>query len=229
METTFFTFDFSFWFIPVVLIIGLLTFTVYNLRNSLRALKEEVRKNTDHRKNNSSKSITEINNTSNNDLTNVMRRLSKIEDYLIAKPVDITYSPAVPVNIPAPVVEDEKPFEINLSVPEKPKVTEFYMSTPSPDSSFEADQGSDSFRNTISLYKFTVNANNPAKATFMFDSDAVGISDSLNNPKTFIEPVCYQANDAFPGARQIITTQPGTAEKRNNKWVVVDKAKIKYQ
>lgn len=232
METTFFTFDFKFWDLIIVLLLLVVVIAVYVLFGKVSALKATVRSNSSS-KINAPKTITEIDNSgsNNNEIITISNRLRKLEEQFSARTSTAntaTIQAAPPVTPQIPIVEDEKPVVFDLSV-STPKVTEFYMSTPNPDGSFEADQGSDAFRNTVSLYKFTVSANNPLKATFVFSSDAVGTSDSLNNPKTFIEPVCYQANDAFPGASKVFTTTPGTAEKRNNKWVVVDKAKIKYQ
>jgi len=113
--------------------------------------------------------------------------------------------------------------------PEKIRQEIFYMATPNDDRSFDISGRSDDFRATQSLYKFTLDSRDNNRAAFVFFSDEAGIRDAVNYPQTYIDPVCDPQNALNQNAKQIITTQPGTAEKRNNKWVVVDKAKIKYQ
>lgn len=222
METSFFSFDFNFWFVAVLIILIVLVFAVVALFREQASLEKEIKKNSEYRRANSNKTVTPHNADSN--ITDILSRLKKLELTTTTKAPAEAIQPAR-----TPVAEVEKPYEFTLSVPEKPKFEGFYMSTPNPDGSFEINQQTDSFKPTVSLYKFNIDKSSPAKATFEFNSDSAGIIDSLNSPKTFVEPVCYQENDAFFGAKQIITTQPGTAEKRNDKWVVVTKAKIKYQ
>ncbi len=211
-------------FIAVVSIIVLLLIAVIVLFAKLAALSDKVGKqkgsnHTQHKTMGESERMTDL-------AIRVQALEKKLEAQINAKPV--------PVNTPATTfvpVETEKPYEFDLTLPDKPKMTEFYMSTPNPDGSFEASQISDVFRPTVSLYKFTSDPKNPSTASFEFFSDESGIKDALNNPKTYIKPVCYEENDAFPGAKKIIQLKKGTAKKMGDKWVVDrdNRLRIKYQ
>ncbi|WP_143090352.1 hypothetical protein [Flavobacterium akiainvivens] len=181
---------------------------------------DEVDKNTEYRKNNTSKSTSQNPNPVN--LDPILQRLNQLEA-TPRQPVANTQS-ATPS-----VYADETTHTVNLTVNNPVTDVVFYVSTPNPAGFFDADQVSDSFRQTVSLYKFTINSQAQNTAAFEFFSDQIGTNDSINSPKTFIEPACYETNDAFSGASKIITLQPGTAEKRDNKWIITSKAKITYQ
>ena len=126
------------------------------------------------------------------------------------------------------VIYEERPVEIDLKLPPKPAEEVFFMATPSGEKSFDVSAKTESFKATQSLYKFTV-ASNTNNATFVFQSDDTGIRDSVNSPHIYIEPVCEPQNALNQNARRITTTRPGTAEKRNDKWIVINKAQIKYE
>lgn len=118
--------------------------------------------------------------------------------------------------------------EIELKVPPKPIQEVFYMATPN-QNNFDVGSLSTAFKPTQSLYEFTIDTNNKSKASFIFHSDEVGIRDAVNYPHTYIDPVCESQNALNQNARNINTIKPGIAEKRNDKWVVTTKAKIKYE
>lgn len=157
------------------------------------------------------------------------QRISRLEDKTNNANVKSELVPDKVILTKKEIIAEEKSPVVTFTMSEKPKKVELFMSTPNIEGSFDTTYISDVFRPTISLYKFTLDTINNQKATFEFNSDDIGTSDALNNPKTFIEPVCYEMNDSFPGARQIITVESGVAEKRNDKWVVITKAQIKYQ
>ena len=118
--------------------------------------------------------------------------------------------------------------EIELKVPPKPVQEEFYMATPDLNN-FDLSSLSNTFKPTQSLYKFTVDNQDKSKASFVFHSDEIGIKDAVNYPHRYLEPVCEPQNALNQNARNINTIKPGIAEKRNDKWVVTTKAKIKYE
>jgi hypothetical protein len=118
--------------------------------------------------------------------------------------------------------------EIVLEVPPKPIQEEFYMATPD-QNTFDLSSLSNTFKPTQSLYKFTVDNQDKSKASFIFHSDEIGIKDAVNYPHRYLEPVCEPQNALNQNARNINTIKPGIAEKRNDKWVVTTKAKIKYE
>lgn len=124
---------------------------------------------------------------------------------------------------------EEKPIEVEFMLSPKPAGEIFYMATPSGEKSFDISAKTETFKATQSLYKFTVDSVNNNHATFIFQSDETGISDSVNSPHIYIEPVCDPQNALNQNAKRITTIRPGTAEKRNDKWMVLTKAQIKYE
>jgi len=218
------TFDFptNLWIIALLILVMLLICTIVLLFSKLFKLQDEVEKNISHRKNKNSANIVPI--SQNVNLTEINERLKNLEIRFTTKPEVARITPPAPPDA-------EKKYEFNLTVPQKPLVEEFYMSTPNLGGYFEIEQKTDVFRPTISLYKFRVDVKDSSKAYFEFFSDESGIKDALSNPKRYIEPVCYEENDAFNGAKKIVIQQEGIAIKNGDKWMVDKnhKAKIKYQ
>jgi hypothetical protein len=208
--------------IAVFIIVGITIFLAIKANMRVTLLEEKSRKPKENNipATNSSVAITEINRLS--------KRLDALELKLAQPPQPPNFTPVATENNQA---YEEKSPEINLIVPKPVDAQFFYMPTPNPDGSFEASYRTDSFRPTVSLYKFTVDANNNSKARFEFHSDEFSIKDVLNNPKTYLEPVCYETNNPFAGARKILTISPGLAVKSGERWLVGknDKAQIKYE
>jgi hypothetical protein len=118
--------------------------------------------------------------------------------------------------------------EVKLEVPPKPIQEVFYMATPD-QNNFDISSLSNTFKPTQSLYEFKVDNYDKSKASFTFYSDEIGIRDAVNYPHTYLDPVCESQNALNQNAKSINTIKPGIAEKRNDKWVVTTKAKIKYE
>lgn len=118
--------------------------------------------------------------------------------------------------------------EVKLEVPPKPIQEVFYMATPD-QNNFDISSLSNTFKPTQSLYEFKVDNYDKSKASFTFYSDEIGIRDAVNYPHTYLDPVCESQNALNQNAKSINTIKPGIAVKRNDKWVVTTKAKIKYE
>jgi len=213
----------DFWFISLLVFVIIQAAAIVILFRKTLWLHESVGKNTRFRKNFSDNS-NQLPSLQDNLIVELSNRIKKLEVQAKVENVQSSVEKTT-----SPVYQPEKSVEINLSVPSKPKNVDFFMSTPNEDGTFDLEQMSDVFRPTISLYKFSLASNSAAKASFEFNSDAIGIKDALTNPKRFIEPVCYEINDAFTGSKRITSQKPGTAEKRNDKWVVTTKSQIKYE
>lgn len=114
--------------------------------------------------------------------------------------------------------------------PKRDEQVVFYMATPSADKEFHIKSKSETFRPTQSLYKFFVDKSGE-KGEFEFYSDERGLKESTNSPHIYIEPVCEAQNAHNPNAKRIITIANGRgkAEKQGDKWIVTQKAKIKYE
>lgn len=107
------------------------------------------------------------------------------------------------------------------------KLEIFYLSTPNSDGSFNESSASTSYREGASIYKLFKTAE--TKAIFEIDNRESSIKLAIQYPDRNIDPVC-EAESAFnPKSNKIITTQQGTVELQNGKWIVNKKAKIKYE
>ena len=131
---------------------------------------------------------------------------------------------------PRVVISETRPEVIvTHKIPTQPAEDAFYMATPSDEKQFDESSMTQSFKPTQTLYKFIVDAQNKNLAKFVFQSDVPGIRDSVNAPQTYLEPVCEPINALNQSATKITTVKHGTAEKRNDKWIVIIKAQIKYE
>ncbi|MGL2988266.1 hypothetical protein ACSVH5_11785 [Flavobacterium sp. RSSA_27] len=78
------------------------------------------------------------------------------------------------------------------------------------------------------VFKFIIDKNNPNKATYELINEPKQKQLILNYPNKYIKPVFEEINALNQNARNLIVT-PGVVEKRNDFWVVTQKAKIKYE
>jgi len=104
----------------------------------------------------------------------------------------------------------------------------FYMASPSPDGSFSIGNQSLICRPGQSIYKFVVMSDNPNRAEFQLIDSPETLPRILNLIETYVEPVCTSVNGYVSDAKRIFTTNPGLAERHKDRWVVKDKAEIKY-
>lgn len=106
-----------------------------------------------------------------------------------------------------------------------------YLRSPLSDGSFTADQATTSPELAQSMFKLTVDANNPNRGTIEFVGDKQVTKYALNFDEESIQKVSDylngrgQAVESSPG---IITVRKGIVEKKGDKWVVVQKAKIAF-
>lgn len=220
-ETSFFSFELNFWVILLLTIVVLLLITsvllfkrVNELDFSVNKLKEKIR-------------------YYDRNISDLKADIKKIS----STPVSI-YQPKTNIQTEAVIdkeqfIEEEKSKPIEMPVsPQVKKLEEvFYMPAPSLSGDFDISNKSDSFKETITLYKFFINKNNPNKADFEFNSDVIGIKNAVNYPDKYLESVC-NINSAYnPNTKKIITERKGTAERIGDKWVVnnKNKAQIKYE
>jgi hypothetical protein len=205
----------------LLLLIAIFVLTIYfNINNKIKKLNERIDRRV--KKN----ELTNIISPQNGQNSNESLRIGKLESLI----KNLEYSIS---NLNSPTIyKEEKSPEVLFEVPKAniPQSIVFYMATPNKeDGSFDISSQTETFKPTQSLYKFTVDNSNSSKAKFEFFSDEAGIRDSIDSPQTYIDPVCEPQNARNPNAKKIITTSPGTAEKRNDKWVKITKAKIKYE
>ena len=128
---------------------------------------------------------------------------------------------------PAPVIQNDKIFAVQTPKPEPKLDIALYFSTPNKDGSFSSNGKSDLFKHGASFYKFTLINENTAH--FQFVEDRPTVEMALNSPNTYIEPACNDQNTYFMGSKSFITTQKGTATLQGDKWLITQKALIKYE
>ena len=105
-----------------------------------------------------------------------------------------------------------------------------YLRSPISDGSLTADQATTSPELAQSMFKLTVDANNSNKGTIEFIGDKLVTKFALDFPELSIEKVSDYLNSRgqVEGSPGIITVRKGIVEKKGDKWVVVQKAKIAF-
>lgn len=107
------------------------------------------------------------------------------------------------------------------------KVETFFLSTPNSDSSFNESSASLTYKDGATIYLFTKIGSNKVK--FQIDEKEASAKLALQFPDKNIDPVCDAVNAFNPKASRITTVENGEAELQNGKWILIKKAKIKYE
>ena len=152
-------------------------------------------------------------------------QLQKVEKYLQDISSLIDSSPVKGQQIISGRETQKEPYNFT-NVVSQPDI--FYMASPSPDGSFSIGNQSLICRPGQSIYKFVVMSDNPNKAEFQLIDSPETMRRILNLIETYVEPVCTSVNGFMSDAKRIFTTNPGLAERHNDRWVVKEKAEIKY-
>lgn len=103
----------------------------------------------------------------------------------------------------------------------------FFLSTPNSDGSFNESSSLSTYKDGATIYRFTKTGNNRAK--FQIDEKDASTRLALQYPDKNIDPVCDAVNAFNPMASKITTVEPGAAELIGSKWIVNNKAKIRYE
>ncbi len=221
LENSFFSLSINFWFILLITIVGLLLIFLFfiikwvnTIDNSVEILKVKI------------KSFESTINSLRNEISKVNTTpVSCDQPKVINQPV------VVPI-IEKPIEEEKStPIEMEIYKPLTKIEEVFFMPAPSLEGYFALSDKSNVFKETISLYKFLIDKNNPNKAEFEFHSDSIGIKNAINYPDRCLESVCNINSAHNPNTKKIITIKPGIAEKNGDNWIVNsnNKAQIKYE
>lgn len=107
-------------------------------------------------------------------------------------------------------------------------IQEFYFPIPSQEGSFNINDMSEAFRRTETVYKFRLLDDTATQAEFEIVDDVATMLRALDDPETYLKPVC-RSNAIIPiSATKIITDEKGLAVYNNKEWQVVRKALIHY-
>lgn len=105
---------------------------------------------------------------------------------------------------------------------------EFYLPIPAQDGSFQSSQMSDEFKRTETVFKFKLIDDDATQAEFEIIDDVATMLRALDDPDTYLKPVC-RSNAIIPiSATKIVTDEKGLAIFKNDEWQVVKKALIHY-
>lgn len=103
--------------------------------------------------------------------------------------------------------------------------TVFYMKYPI-ENSFSANFQSYSIANTI--YKFYLNSNK-VEATYEIHTEAVPIKEIISMVEKAIKSGCDEDNIPDSYTKKITTLTLGRVKLENNKWIIINKALIRYE
>lgn len=101
----------------------------------------------------------------------------------------------------------------------------FYMKYPT-ENSFSANFQSNSIANTI--YKFHLNSNK-IEATYEIHTEAVPIQEIISMVEKAIKSGCDEDNIPDSYTKTITTLKLGTVKLENHKWIITNKALIRYE
>ena len=122
----------------------------------------------------------------------------------------------------------ESEIEVIKDLQSAPLIQEFYLPIPEQDGSFNIGYITEEFRRTETVYKFRILDNTASQAEFEIIDDVATMLRALDDPDTYLKPVC-RSNAIIPiSATKIITDEKGIAIINNNEWQVVKKALIHY-
>jgi hypothetical protein len=128
--------------------------------------------------------------------------------------------------------ENKKPVETANRIWQEPRSSSepkrevFYLSTPNKDGSFNQSSVHTAYQEGGSIYRFT--KTRYGYAEFQIDENPSSVKLALEYADKNIDPVCEAVNAYNPKAERIMTMQPGRADLEGDKWIVSNKAKIRY-
>jgi hypothetical protein len=105
----------------------------------------------------------------------------------------------------------------------------FYMPSPDNEGNFDNRKKSDSFIPSESIYEFILDGNSDGNAFFSVYQDRNNMERAINYYSSILEKVCRGQNAFNPHGKTVKTIKPGHAVLNNNKWVVKEKALVRYE
>ena len=101
----------------------------------------------------------------------------------------------------------------------------FYMVGPV-NNYFPISAKSSSKDNTV--YKFQVSANRQ-EASFELHTAGAPVMEIVRSAQSYIKPACDEENNPGPNVKNIVTVRPGMAILEGDKWIINNKALIRYE
>jgi hypothetical protein len=103
-----------------------------------------------------------------------------------------------------------------------------YLRSPISDGSFLVDHESKTPKFAESMFKLTLNPNNPNEATIEYIGDEKVTRHAINFPELNIEKISDYLNLIENFGGKIITVRKGIVEKKGDKWVLKQRAKLAF-
>lgn len=104
---------------------------------------------------------------------------------------------------------------------------EFFMGVPY-ENSFTVNSKSETYLLGKAMYKFLI-GNTQSEADFEFISDSETIKYIQNNNLEIVRPACVLENSSSPNTIKVVTVKKGKARFQEDKWVIIEKAKIRFE
>ena len=201
-------------------IISLIVFLIS--RSELNKLNEQLDSEIDKRRNREKNNPAKNDKGTNDEFTKLQKTLENVFDVKIAQLQSDLESLKNEIrelknktNSPSNGVRDK------ISFSESKK---FYLSNPIKEGIFDANSEHLIMRAGESMYEAIEIGIN--KFEFVICNSS--INRALSNSVRYIKPVCEELNEQGNASR-IITVTPGIIELQNDKWIVITKAKIRYE
>jgi hypothetical protein len=105
----------------------------------------------------------------------------------------------------------------------------FYMPSPDNEGNFDNRKKSNFFIPSESIYEFILDENSDGNASFSIYQDRNNMERAINYYSSILDKVCRGQNAFNPHGKTIKTIKPGYAVLNNNKWVVKEKALVRYE
>lgn len=141
-----------------------------------------------------------------------------IEKPSVIEPVPVQTQPLAPIQVPPTSVETPAPARSEV----------FYFPPPDPTGQFDSQQKS-GVLSPESAYRFSINASNPAVASFRFEAEPGRVARFLTYRNYMIEPACDSENSYTTTHTRIVMRRDGEAVLENGTWRVKAKALIRYE
>ena len=129
----------------------------------------------------------------------------------------------------SPEVEAEKTDIESVTANIKSDSSVFFMPAPDNEGIFDERKKSKHFLPAESVYKFITDPNESQTASFMIYEDANNMERAINYYSSILEKVCKADNAFNPHKKIVRTISPGIALLENNKWIVKQKAIVRYE
>jgi hypothetical protein len=206
----------------IILILFILIVVYFILNQKLnKKIREQRSKIEDHK--NQLKSTYNNHSDSNNSINNLQSKIKELDKQITDLKIKLEQKENDKTEFNEPIINVIP----EVSNPEKIEAKIKYFKAPISDGSFSKNHQSDTIEFANTMFKFEIQKDEK-RAKFEFCGDEKVIKHAINFSDLNIEKVCDYVNTKNNFRTQIINIEPGIVELDGNKWIVKQKAKIKF-